>query len=801
MKNIESLDKVFDVKRKLNEALGVLNSVSKSTVSYLNDSLEAEVSELAVGEVLSSSKFLFDNVNDIGYGSFTDMSGVISSIEESEPGIINLTVNGLDYKAYSLDIMSKCINTYNYIVSQYTNGDSSKVGFITPRLSVSQYDYLVDPKSSLAFSVNGVTGVLSGDFNSSTGVDSGLSKHLSTFSASKSLIASSSMQSGTVTLEEFTVSKGAGTFLYTGNGTAQDIVTGIPSVDFTVSGNGSGFWFDRTVNQVKDDEGVAQESGECLVNISKVHIKSISASYGNYILDGLRGKTKVVKTDGTDAEFTTGYITSLNLDGFTLSSDVVVNGSAVTYVVHQELYTHVKWGTTSSGKFYVEAFNPVTKSTIIFYVGDGSTDYTIPHSLGSVLGLQIHKPLSLADNWQTTSSYFDRMNLDTNAPDYSDQTTYPFSSDNFNIRVGTNNDNWNLLDGEYIVYGKSKSKVWNIVQYTGTGVAGNFVETLDSDGVARKPSRITFKATSSASDWMYVDNKRPIGGVNSTSLLFLNLSNGAITTASVSVDLTGTGFTVGVESGQLNGLGIQYIALVEFDTNADGGDSYFDLPTDDTNLNLTDATLTYTDGKDQQGFLLSTKNILTESIEFSTAPDGFVYVYRDLLGNYGFDVVESKFDTDIGYYVGETSAKSYIAKVMVTKGTPQYIDESWEPNKTFVGELVSDGNIETVGEFIGKNACTAWCTLDGVYNPPIILDSYNVKAVIRLSTGHYRIYPKHGTVGAVALASAQTEVSSSQTIHVQITSDTYFDVYTRSASASVNYNSSRVSIAVFGGTK
>jgi hypothetical protein len=38
------------------------------------------------------------------------------------------------------------------------------------------------------------------------------------------------------------------------------------------------------------------------------------------------------------------------------------------------------------------------------------------------------------------------------------------------------------------MYYKCKSETFTIGTYTGTGVAGNFVETKDVNGVARRPS-------------------------------------------------------------------------------------------------------------------------------------------------------------------------------------------------------------------------------------------------------------------------------------------------------------------------
>jgi hypothetical protein len=591
-------------------------------------------------------------------------------------------------KVNSLEVVA---TTYGISISDVT--------YISPGVNVGQFKYVVDDTSKNAYSTYGVTGIFNGDFDPATGVDTGLSKALAKVS-NTSPVASSSMQSGTLTIEEFTVAKGAGTFLYTGNGIGQAIVTDIPSIDFTSSLNGSGFWFDRSVNQVKDDAGVIHINGECLANISNVHIKARSTTGSNFKFDGLRGVGRYILTDTAGAEAVNStYIQSFNIDGFTIGTSQ--NANATTYVVHQELYTHVKWGTTSSGKLYLEAYNPVTLSNMILFIGDGSTGYQVPHSLRKPLDLMTFKVLNSANNWLVSTDVSGDLFLNTPGAQENDKRITDNTEEYIEI---SNTTHANILNQATILYGKVKSKIWTLIQYSGTGTADNFIETRDSEGNTRKPSRVIIKPISTTGGWWVSDNKR-----GSTSYLYLSLSQAEAVNPFATFE--DGGFNIVSNYSGYNSSGVQYIALVEFDTNADGGDSYFDLPTDDTNLNLTDAVLTYTDGKDQQGFLLSTRNIVSESIEFSTAPDGFVYVYRDLSGEYGFDIVEPKFDTTTGYYSGEVTAKSYIAKVMVASGTPQYVDGSWTnyrvtlPSTRFGGQASLDSNVKIVdfgSVFLGK---------------------------------------------------------------------------------------------------
>jgi len=64
----------------------------------------------------------------------------------------------------------------------------------------------------------------------------------------------------------------------------------------------------------------------------------------------------------------------------------------------------------------------------------------------------------------------------------------------------------------------------------------------------------------------------------------------------------------------------------------------------------------------------------------------------------------------------------------------------YEPLQSYFNKIIATDDIETQGEFIGKNACTAWVNFDGTTTPPTIRDSFNVNDVVRTATGKYTIY-------------------------------------------------------------
>lgn len=80
----------------------------------------------------------------------------------------------------------------------------------------------------------------------------------------------------------------------------------------------------------------------------------------------------------------------------------------------------------------------------------------------------------------------------------------------------------------------------------------------------------------------------------------------------------------------------------------------------------------------------------------------------------------------------------------VADNTPQVLRDDIESLafSAIFENITSVGDIETKGKFIGKNACTALFTIDGVTTPPTMKDEYNGSDVVRISTGKFRIFFK-----------------------------------------------------------
>jgi len=519
-----------------------------------------------------------------------------------------------------------------------------------------------------------------------------------------SVVTSVLLNDDALALADTTPTKNFAVVTYTGTGAAQDIVTGIDSVDFTVANNGSGYWFDRANNAVKDDAGNIVESGQCdwgaAKGVSKVHIKNRTTAQSNNVYDGLRGVDKAIFTESTSAEVSyTDRLTAFTSTGISLGAGGLSNDGD-NYILYQTLYTHIKWGKTSHNKLYIEAYNPVTKEGMVYYIGSGQVGHQIPHSVEAIVGYYDTKNIGQSVNWGSfiSGKYTGNLNLDTalnNYPDANDETED-------SILINSNWNGVNSANDAFILYYKAKAATWIAGTYIGTGAAGNFVETKDVNGVARKPVRVIIKKVDGTGDWVVVDLKRPRSGYTTNYYsIVLNSANAEALNWNTSPGLVPitfdlTGFTIGVDGGDhsqlvhYNESKAQYLYMVEFDTNGAGDGSYFDYPTDGTNVNINNGIFQFVKGKTQAGYDFTTQQVQVGSIDFTGASDGIKWVARKEDGTYAF------FDKKPAY---ETYEKEYADdNRLILKNGKWY--------STTGGELVTNGtfDVDTTGWIAGNGA-------------------------------------------------------------------------------------------------
>jgi hypothetical protein len=282
-----------------------------------------------------------------------------------------------------------------------------------------------------------------------------------------------------------------------------------------------------------------------------VWLKSRSNAYYNHLIDTVRGSNKVIWSNLTDAEQTSGTeITSFNSDGFTLGSGTGVNGSGSTYVgwcwdAGSSTVSNTQGSITSQ----VRA-NATAGFSVMTYTG-GGVDGSVGHGLGVAPKIYIVKNRSATSNWPVAYTIVDGsldfmfLNL-TSAAGNATQSVPTSTVINLQQSAGetTNGDN-------YVIYAFAPVVGYSSFgSYTTTGSAdGPFIYT------GFRPAFILFKSTSSGQDWVIYDAKRDAYNVVSQYLL---ANTSAAEATFINLDFLSNGFKLR-STGSLNAPGLTFI--------------------------------------------------------------------------------------------------------------------------------------------------------------------------------------------------------------------------------------------------
>ena len=327
---------------------------------------------------------------------------------------------------------------------------------------------------------------------------------------------------GGVAVEPVYIESIFSTWLYTGTGAAQTITNGI---DLSTKGG-------------------------------LVWTKIRSQAYYHYLFDTVRGAGYSLNAnDPYQQTYSSNDLTGFTSTGFTLGTDGGwhTNKSGETYV---------SWTFRKQPKFF----------DIVTYTGNGSTNQTISHSLGSTPGCVIIKSTTEVKNWavwHTTIPFeIGKLNL-TDA-----WTTFNYfitssgiSSTTFQVGGGNNSTANNLtnVSGEtYVAYlfahnagGFGLTGTDNVIScgsYTGTGANGNEIT------LGYEPQWLLFKRTNAVDPWLLFDTMR--GMSNTGGKVLYPYDSAAEDNVSTGwVVPTATGFRLNNTQSSLNGSGSSYIYI------------------------------------------------------------------------------------------------------------------------------------------------------------------------------------------------------------------------------------------------
>ena len=299
-----------------------------------------------------------------------------------------------------------------------------------------------------------------------------------------------------------------------------------------------------------------------------VWIKGRDLSYNHALFDVVRGTTKLLQSNTTNAEQTTSGVTAIGSDGFTLGSDVGMNESGGSFVSwNWKAGTSFTNDASSTGVGTIDSTASVNQTagfSIVSFTGNATAGATIAHGLGAVPSWILLKDRDLAKNWNCYHKGIDsspqnftiRLNntdakLDTPANGWND--TAPTSSV-FSIGDGTQ---VNTSGSNMIAYCFADVKGYSKVggSYTGNlNANGTFVYT------GFLPAFVMVKAITSAPYWTIIDNKRP--AYNPTDeWLYANSSEAAFDASSYPVDFVSNGFKIRNVGSYFNSSGVTYIYM------------------------------------------------------------------------------------------------------------------------------------------------------------------------------------------------------------------------------------------------
>jgi hypothetical protein len=297
-----------------------------------------------------------------------------------------------------------------------------------------------------------------------------------------------------------------------------------------------------------------------------VWVKARSIGYWNRLYDAVRGFTKELYSNATDAENTeTNTITAVSSDGFSLGDAAGVNGNTQTFVAWNWKANGAGSTNTAGTITSTVSANTTSRFSIVTYTGNGSAGATIGHGLGVAPTFIIVKNRSNGSmNWLVYSSVegpnrYGYLNL-TNAwaTDVTGFNNVSPTSTVFSVgtAVETNGNGASLVAycfapvAGYSAFGS----------YTGNGSAdGPFVYT------GFRPRWIMWKnATTAPTNWMLMDTARnPFNVVDDQ--LNPNTSDAESTASVINCDYLSNGFKLRGTSSNFNysGATIIYAAFAE----------------------------------------------------------------------------------------------------------------------------------------------------------------------------------------------------------------------------------------------
>jgi len=290
--------------------------------------------------------------------------------------------------------------------------------------------------------------------------------------------------------------------------------------------------------------------------------KARSVAYNNTLYDSVRGATKTLFPNLTNAEVTeANTLTAFNSNGFSLGSEVRTNENGNTYVAWQWQAGQGSTSSNTNGTITsTVSVNASAGFSVVTFTEPASGTATVGHGLGVAPQLVILKSRGSTSSWPVYHSSVgngaylllngtNATTTDANAWNSTSPTSTVFS-------VGTSFNGlgtmvaycWTPIAG-YSAFGS----------YTGNGSTdGTFVYT------GFRPKFVMMKSTSTG-NWFMYDTSRSTYNLASV-FLYSNLSNAEVSALDNGIDMVSNGFklrVIGNYQPNTNGGTFIYMAFAE----------------------------------------------------------------------------------------------------------------------------------------------------------------------------------------------------------------------------------------------
>ena len=302
-----------------------------------------------------------------------------------------------------------------------------------------------------------------------------------------------------------------------------------------------------------------------------VWIKSRSAVGDTEVYDAVRGATKYLLTDSTNAEGTIAQaLTAFNSDGFALGtgSGGNDNTNGTTYVAWQWKANGAGVSNTDGSITSTVSANTTAGFSIATYTGNSTSGATVGHGLGVAPSMIIVKargtPNGIARNWfvyHVSLGATKFIYLDLTSAAQTGSTVWNDTAPTSSVFSLGNENSVNMSANNYVAYCFAPVAGYSAFgSYTGNGSAdGPFVYT------GFRPAFVMIKNTSISATWIMFDTERKTFNVNGQQL-YPNLSDSEVTdNVNNCIDFLSNGFKFRGASAVGNGNGntIIFMAFAE----------------------------------------------------------------------------------------------------------------------------------------------------------------------------------------------------------------------------------------------